>query len=123
MKYLGYSFCLLLFMLSGCGAVAIGMAHSASSDIDSIFKHEYAKYVIEMQDATVQNNILSFDEWFNCKYKVVSDYGIYFDTLKMYPELNKGKPLDYKDWIKVEPKPTAKIQKANQQQFNHTLQN
>jgi hypothetical protein len=108
-------------MLSGCGAVAIGMAHSASSDIDSILKHEYTKYVIEMQEAKVNNNILSFDEWFNSKYKDLSDYGIYFDTWKMSHELNKGIPLDYKEWVKIEPRPTANIFRANQQPFNPSL--
>ena len=106
-RFFAGSVCLLALMLSGCGAVALGVAGSASSNVDRILKHDYAKYVIGMQDAGAKNEILLFDKWFEKYNKELADYGTYFNLCKMYPKQNEGGPLDYKEWSTIKPRLVA----------------
>jgi len=110
--FVGHVCFLALISLSGCSAVAIGVAASVQSDADRIQKYDYAKSIIELQEAGLNKDTISFDEWFNRKYnKDIADYGTYYDGCKQYPELNSGGPLDYKEWIQLNPKPVANTKK------------
>src|ERR1035438_28131 len=96
---------LLGLLLCGCGAIALGVASSASSSVDKMLKLEYAQYVIDKQKGGVKNRIDPFVEWFDNKYGDLSNYGTYYNLCKLYPKLNESGPLDYTEWAKINPRP------------------